>query len=317
MTTTYPGAIDAFSTKVDGTDFVMAAHVNNIQDGLMAAQTAIGAEGNQGLCEGRLTLTTGVPVTTADVTAATTLYFTPYNGNRIALHDGTGWITRTFTQLSVSLAGLTANTNYDIFIYYDAGAMSLYTPVSTFAWSSGSARAVALALQDGIYVSSSSSFLRYLGTIRTTGTTGQTEDSVLARYVWNYYNRRTINMVVSNATSHTYNSATIRAFNNGALFTSGMAYVVGLVDEAIMATLSGQLTWASGDSNMSFGIGIVSTTNIITALLASVGTTRTNWAMTPVLPALGYNELWANESTTAAGTAPTFGTARLLATLRA
>ena len=39
-----------------------------------------------GIINGRLTLTSGVPVTTSDVTAATTLYFTPYGGNFISAY---------------------------------------------------------------------------------------------------------------------------------------------------------------------------------------------------------------------------------------
>ena len=41
---------------------------------------------------GRLTLTSGTPVTTNDVTAATTIYYTPYKGNAIQLYNGTNWI---------------------------------------------------------------------------------------------------------------------------------------------------------------------------------------------------------------------------------
>lgn len=40
---------------------------------------------------GRLTLTTGTPITTSDVTASTSVYFTPYKGNRIALFNGCSW----------------------------------------------------------------------------------------------------------------------------------------------------------------------------------------------------------------------------------
>src|SRR3990167_6119341 len=38
------------------------------------------------VCDGRMTPQTGVPVIVSDVTAATSIYFTPYNGNRIALY---------------------------------------------------------------------------------------------------------------------------------------------------------------------------------------------------------------------------------------
>src|SRR5688572_30068462 len=50
--------------------------------------------------KGRLTLTTATPVTSADVTGATTVYFTPYNGNEVELYDGADWVVKTFSELS-------------------------------------------------------------------------------------------------------------------------------------------------------------------------------------------------------------------------
>jgi len=40
MTTTFPGATDSYTTKTDGVDDVLAAHVNNLQDAIVAMQTA-------------------------------------------------------------------------------------------------------------------------------------------------------------------------------------------------------------------------------------------------------------------------------------
>lgn len=50
---------------------------------------------------GRLTLTTNVPVTTSDVTNASTIYFTPYKGNIIWLYDGVRWVSLNFPQISI------------------------------------------------------------------------------------------------------------------------------------------------------------------------------------------------------------------------
>ncbi len=91
MSTDYPGAIDSFDTHVDNVDDVMAADVNDLNDAMVAVQTALGEEGPAGLCEGRLTLTSGSPVVSGDQTAKTTVYFTPYKGNRISLYNGSGW----------------------------------------------------------------------------------------------------------------------------------------------------------------------------------------------------------------------------------
>lgn len=52
---------------------------------------------------GRLTLTSGTPVTTTDVTGAQTVYFTPYKGNRITLYDGTRAQPVTFSEQSIKM----------------------------------------------------------------------------------------------------------------------------------------------------------------------------------------------------------------------
>ena len=60
--------------------------------------------------QGRLTLTSGTPVTTADVTAATTLYLTPFNGNRISLYDGSTWNRRVLNEISIKLSDTQTGT---------------------------------------------------------------------------------------------------------------------------------------------------------------------------------------------------------------
>lgn len=138
--------------------------------------------GSAAICQGRLTLTSGVPVTTSDVTAAGTLYFTPYIGNRIATYSGSAWSVSSFAEKSLSLS-LTSGKNYDVFIVSGTLALEL-----SAAWTNDTTRADALALQDGIYVKSSDHTRRYLGTIRASGT-NTTEDSDTKRFVWNLYNQ--------------------------------------------------------------------------------------------------------------------------------
>lgn len=50
---------------------------------------------------GRLTLTTVLPVTTSDVTAALVLYYTPYVGDQLALYDGTAWAAYALSEISI------------------------------------------------------------------------------------------------------------------------------------------------------------------------------------------------------------------------
>lgn len=43
MSTNFPGALDSYTTKVDGVDTVLAAHINNVQDAIVAIETLLGA----------------------------------------------------------------------------------------------------------------------------------------------------------------------------------------------------------------------------------------------------------------------------------
>ena len=80
--------------------------------------------------QGRCTLTTAVPVTTADVTAATTLYWALYKGSRAALYTGSAWSVETLAQLSVSVPA-TTDTLYDAYLDYNGGPLHLLPPPST------------------------------------------------------------------------------------------------------------------------------------------------------------------------------------------
>lgn len=132
----------------------------------------------------RLTLTTGVPVTTTNVTGATTVFCCPYKGNRISLYDGTNWNVRTTAQFSLALGTLTGALPYDVFCFDNAG-----TPTLEFlAWTNTTTRATALVYQDGILSKSGAVTRRYLGTFYTSAAT-TTEDSLTKRFLYNYSNR--------------------------------------------------------------------------------------------------------------------------------
>jgi hypothetical protein len=134
----------------------------------------------------RLTLTSGTPVTTSDVIGATNIYLTPYKGTRISLYNGTKWVIDTSGEVSLALSGLTFGSNvpYDIFCYDNGGVPTL----EFLIWSSSTARATAIVLQDGVKVKSGAPTRRYLGCfIPVSATT--TTDSVVLRYLENEYNR--------------------------------------------------------------------------------------------------------------------------------
>lgn len=85
-----------------------------------------------GLCEFRLTALTGVAVPFNDVTAAGTIYLTPYGGNRLALYTGNRWKGYQSAELSLALTA-TSGLIYDVFVYDNAGTLTL----ETTAWRTG------------------------------------------------------------------------------------------------------------------------------------------------------------------------------------
>ena len=195
------------------------------------AQGFTGSDKNSllnGICEGRLTLSSGTPVTSVD-TSNTVLYFTPYKGNRIFLYNTatSKWELTTFTEKSISIPA-TTNTNYDVFIYDNSGVLTL----ELVAWTSDTVRSVSVVLQDGVYVKSGDSSRRYLGTVRTGATSGQVEDTITQRYLWNYYNRVKRKLYKQVTTdSWTYNGTTWRALNNDT--NHKVELVIGVAEEEV------------------------------------------------------------------------------------
>lgn len=180
-----------------------------------------------GICQGRLTLESGVAVSTSDQTGKTNVYFTPYNGNKVAVYDGTRWKLYTFSELTLALGTLTSGLPYDVFLYDNSGTLTL----ESLAWTNGTTRATALTTQDGVYVKSGATTRLYLGTFYTTATT-TTEDSATKRYVWNNFNRVARQLARTESTvSWTYSTAAYRQFNNSS--SNQVECVVGLAESEI------------------------------------------------------------------------------------
>lgn len=199
----------------------------------------------------RLSLTSNTPVTTGDVVGASTLYLTAYRGNNISLFNGTAWVIRQFTEISLALTGLVASRPYDVFCYDNAGTAT----IELLAWASGSARTTALIRQDGVYVKSSDATRKYLGTIYTTGTT-TTEDSAANRYVWNMYNRLTRAVIkLGNAANWNLVGPTgIRQANNNA--ANQISVIVGLVEDPVDITVSTAALSVTAAGSYYIGIGL-------------------------------------------------------------
>jgi hypothetical protein len=222
------------------------------------ASTATTATSNSNsLATGRLTLTTAVPVTTADVTGASavTIYFTPFKGNQISLFDGTAtWNTRALTEISIAVPS-TTNTMYDVFVYDNAGTPTL----ELTAWTNDTTRATGLVLQNGVYVKSGVTTRRYLGSFRTTAVSGQTEDSFAKRWLWNYYNR-VVRPMSRVDTTNTWNYSTTSFQQANAAAANQLDMVIGVAEDAVTATVNGLAFNATNSNNVSVGVGVNSTT---------------------------------------------------------
>src|SRR5690349_2342000 len=70
-----------------------------------------GAALSPSIFQSRLTLTSGTPVTTSNVTGATTIYLTPYLGNQIWLYSGSVWVSYSLSEISLALGTLVSGKN--------------------------------------------------------------------------------------------------------------------------------------------------------------------------------------------------------------
>lgn len=279
---------------------------------LSAANPSSPAIGDEYLCQGRLTLTSGTPVTTSDVTAAETVYFAPYKGNKIDLYDATAarWVRYKFTELSLDVPDATQMN--DVFIYNNSGTLTL----EAVAWSSDTARATALTTQDGVYVKSGATGRRYLGSFYgTTAGNGQTEDSLAKRYLWNYYNRVPKAMrAVDTTNSWNYTTATFRQANANTANQLDMA--IGVSEDPVEAIVSAVMVsdQAAATVTATVGIGVDSTSTNSAQILINTNNPgssvrQTAFAEYVGFPGIGKHILPWLEQSTATGTTTWIGDA--------
>ena len=197
----------------------------------------------------RLTLTSGVAVTTSDVTGATSIYATPVGGNQVTIWNGALFVPRTFAEIGLALDATSAHTNYhqsgknfDGFLYWTGSAVSFGTGP---AWTAGAvagsdlvrgtgAGSTEIQWINGIPTNKNSITLRIgansgdtvvvaanqatcIGSFRATAD-GQATDSKTRRLVSNAFNvvDRRINEVPDASYTWTYTSSTWRAANGNA-----------------------------------------------------------------------------------------------------
>lgn len=248
------------------------------------------------LCDGRLTPATGSPW---GDNVGTTLYFTPLHSNRVALYDGTRWKLHTFTERSITDSGLSNDTNYDVFLYDNAGTLTL----ELVAWSSDTARATALTTQDGVHVKSGATTRRYLGTIRTrTVSSTSFSDASGWPYVWNAQHRRhrPISLVMSGS-GYNYSTAAWRSANNDTANRLGV--VVGLSFGGLLDLESHSYVTSTGATTRYHGIDEDGTASSDATYLEAVSKAEFEYARARMVkrPSAGFHFYQATEYGSGAG----------------
>lgn len=213
----------------------------------------------------RLTGVSATPVMQADNAALSTIYATPYTGNRIALYNGTSWDLLTTAEVSLALSGRTAGTPFDIFAYNASGTVTL----EFLDWANATTRATGITRQDGVWCKTGALTRRYLGTCTPNGastfpwiTDGDVNsgagNTAVKLALWNANNRvRVSARLRDSGSSHSYSTTTTRAWNGST--NARFEITAGLQEESFEATLqfiSNNTTTAGRVS----GFGIDSTT---------------------------------------------------------
>jgi hypothetical protein len=149
-----------------------------------------------------------------------------------------GWRVHNFSQLSLSLAGLSVGV-YDIYVYNNSSNnVNPNLTLQAVPWGYNASRGsgVGLSLQNGLWTLYGTSSKLLLGTIYINAA-GQTEDSEANRLVCNLYNRMPrILRKFETANSWTYNSGGIwRPMNNN---MANRCYVVAALDGSYLVDLS-------------------------------------------------------------------------------
>lgn len=257
------------------------------------------AGGGGGAACGRLTLTSAMPILTSTVTGAGTVYYTPYIGQFAPLYNGS---TMTMTDIGGELSNILANSatgkagpaaaannsNYDLFVWNDAGTFRLTRgPL----WTSDTARGTGAGTTElvrvkGVWLNANditngplAQRGTYVGTVRTNGSatvdyifgalaTGGTAGIV---GVWNTFNRVNINMFSQDDTnSWAYNTTTWRAANA----SNGMraSFISGLAEDAITAKYYAQVSMAAAGNPAYAGVGYDATNALAAGCMTGIFT---------------------------------------------
>lgn len=239
------------------------------------------------ICDGRLSISTGLSVPVSDIASSASVFFTPHSGNRIALYvPGYGWRLYYFSELTLDISGCSDAKNYDVWLYDNAGTLTLaYTE-----WSNDTLRATALQRQDGVWCKAGALNYRYLGTFRCSAA-GATCDTNEARLVWNAYNQVSRSLYVHDSTaSWTYGTRTLRSWNNSDV--NRCKFVIGLDINLVKLTFSALSNIASSDRAIAIGLDSNSVAATDSFRIASSAATAVQLVVDYLgYPGIGYHYL--------------------------
>lgn len=259
---------------------------------------------------GRLTLTTATPRLTSTVSAATTIYYSPYVSRFVPLYNGTSF---DMYDIGGELKNATANTttdsggagtggggpaacatnsNYDLFVWSNAGT---YTLTRGPAWTSSTARGTGAGttelervkgvLLNKVAITNGPAANRgtYVGTVRSNGTStidfifgGAAAGGTAAFFgVWNMYNRVNFGTFVADTTDFwTTSNTTIHAANEGGTgsgLNNRASFISGWQEDAYGASFTIALATGRSTSGNAFcGIGLDSTSTF-TGVMGACG----------------------------------------------
>jgi hypothetical protein len=258
-----------------------------------AAVAAIGASttlnGQSGalliavLSGGKVTLTSNTPVPESDVAAATSVILTPADSLGTMIYDGTNDVYRQMTgELTLALDSNSGHTgyhqsgkNFDFGHYWDGSAVVVGTGP---AWSSDTSRGSGagtseVEIYNGRMVNKVDWTVRFGSASGNTVTVaarkfnvsggfrcsanGQTDDTVLKRFVWDLYRPalRPIS-VIDTTDSWSYATSTFRQANSAA--GNQLAWFAGVAGRPIQLQVAGKWSGATV-TGITSGIGIDST----------------------------------------------------------
>lgn len=299
------------STKAASTAYVDTAATTAVT----TANTSLAPWGPQG----RLTLTTALPILASAVTGATSIYYTPYAGNKVPIYNGSAFTMTTFAELTNTTtdntknpAAVTTNSNYDLFVWNDSGTIRLGRGP---AWTSDTGRGTGagtteLLRVNGILLNNvaitngpGAALGTYVGTVRSDGSSqinwqpGAVAASGTAGLlcVWNAYNRVFVSNLIGDTTDNwTYSTSTIRAANGSN--TMRVSFVQGLQEDRFSGDYRISIADAGGGTGIA-GIGYNSTSAFSGRRVSATNPPGNSVGLggTHTVQALGFNYMQACE----------------------